>query len=100
MALKSKIQPRSLILLTCVAACLALSTSGCLKTRAQLKEESEDKETSKGVPAQPLQEVQPQGQYVVDELKDEMTRMEGRIEDLERAQKDLSAKPPRPIKMT
>jgi TolA-binding protein len=58
---------------------LALSMTGCLKTRAQLREDAEDGSR----PAAPIQEVKPQGQYVVDELKSEITRLEGRVEDLE-----------------
>ncbi|MGK5087721.1 tetratricopeptide repeat protein, partial [Bdellovibrionota bacterium FG-2] len=67
----------------CLALCLILS--GCLKTRTQIKEEGGD-ETAKPVAA-PIQDVQPQGQYVIDEIKSEITRLTGRIEDLERTQK-------------
>jgi tol-pal system protein YbgF len=66
----------------------SVSTSSCLKTRAQLKEESD--EDQKPIPAQ-VQDVQPQGQYVIDELKSELTRLNGRIEELERTQKQASA---------
>jgi tol-pal system protein YbgF len=62
----------------------ALTLTGCLKTRAQLKDDPD--ESGKAVPAQ-VQDVQPQGQYVIDEMKNEMTRLNGRIEDVERAQK-------------
>jgi TolA-binding protein len=63
-----------------------LSQSACLKTRAQLRDEGDD-------PAAPIalkqgpQEVRPQGGYVIDEIKGEVTRLQGRLEDLERAQK-------------
>lgn len=62
-------------------------TSSCLKTRAQLKgERSEDEEDRRPQPAQ-VQNVEPQGGYALDEVKSEITRLTGRIEDLERAQK-------------
>ena len=35
-----------------------------------------------------VQDVQPQGLYAIDEIKQQMTILQGRIEDLERAQKD------------
>jgi len=41
------------------------------------------------MPAPALQEVKPQSQYLVEELKDEITRLTGRIEDLERQQKEF-----------
>lgn len=72
-----------------------LMLSGCLKTRAQLRgDDSDDRVDAKPgrpVPAQ-VQEVQPRGEYVIDELKSEITRMTGRIEDLERksAQQDTN----------
>src|SRR4051812_42650293 len=65
---------------------LCLTFSGCLKTRAQLRDDDDRDGPTKPVPAQ-VQEVQPQGQYVLDEIKSELTRMNGRIEDLERTQK-------------
>lgn len=66
---------------------LLLSQAACLKTRAQLREE----EDTRGVQAN-VQDVQPQGEYVIDELKSEITRLTGRIEDLERAQKQDAKK--------
>lgn len=68
-----------------VSLCLL---SGCLKTRAQLRDDPDD---SKGVPTQPAQDVRPQGQYVIDEVKDEITRIEGRLEDVERTQKESAS---------
>lgn len=38
----------------------------------------------------------PQGGYAIDEMKSEMTRLDGRIEDLERAQKTQADKPGTP----
>lgn len=81
-------------LLTCFV--FSLSFSSCLKTRAQLKGESQDEGKDSGpkpIPAQ-VQDVQPQGQYVIDEIKSEMTRMTGRIDDLERAKQDSSSSGP------
>ncbi len=67
---------------------LSLTLSACLKTRAQLKEEPSNQPGP--IPAQ-VQEVQPKGEYVIDEIKSEITRLTGRIEDLERTQKQGGA---------
>jgi TolA-binding protein len=68
-------------------ATFCLLQTGCLKTRAQLSGEPADEaNANRPVPAQ-IQEVQPQGQYVIDEVKSEITRLNGRIEDLERGHK-------------
>lgn len=64
---------------------IVLLTSACLKTRAQLREDGED--APRPVAAQPVQDVKPGG-YAIDEVKDEITRLTGRIEDLERSQKE------------
>lgn len=65
-------------------ALIVLTQSACLKTRAQLRDEGHDEDTApRGTPAK-VQTVEPQGQYVVDELKSEITRLNGRIEELER----------------
>jgi len=56
--------------------------SGCLKTRSQLKGEEDETPSAAAAPAQP-----PPGQYAVDEIKSEMTRLIGRVEDLERSNK-------------
>jgi TolA-binding protein len=68
---------------------MALGLSACLKTRSQLREDSDDP-SSRPIPVQPVQDVQVQGRYVLDELKSEVTQMEGRLQDLEREQKDLT----------
>ncbi|MGK5083558.1 tetratricopeptide repeat protein [Bdellovibrionota bacterium FG-1] len=73
------------------ALTLTLIQTGCLKTRAQLKEESDESAPAKV--ASP-QEVQPQGQYAIDEIKGEITRLQGRLEDVERTQKQTSATGP------
>lgn len=66
---------------------LALLSSACLKTRAQLRNDPTDDEGDRRPVQAHVQAVEPQGGYVVDELKSEMTRLNGRIEDLERAQR-------------
>lgn len=74
-----------LLLMVCLS--LSLSSAACLKTRAQLKDQDKTERevsTTKTTPT-PVQEVQ--GQYVMDEIKSELTRISGRIEDLERTQK-------------
>jgi tol-pal system protein YbgF len=62
---------------------LSLFATGCLKTRAQLREETPDtpNQTMKGE----VRNVEPAGSYAIDEIKNEITRLNGRIEDLERA---------------
>ncbi len=87
-----------IILWISVLALLAIGTQGCLKTRAQLRgdggshadssDEKDNRDISKSTPAPPVQDVHPQGSYVVEELKDEITHLSGRIEDLERQAKD------------
>jgi TolA-binding protein len=67
-----------------------LTTTGCLKSRLQLREDGDDREASKPVAAQ-VQDVQPQGTYVIDEIKVEMTKLNGRLEDLERTKNDPAA---------
>lgn len=81
-------------------AILALSfcfiSTGCLQTRAQLRADQADDGSSprpaamaSPQPAQ-IQDVQ-QGSYALDEIKGELTRLEGRIEDLERNQRQSGA---------
>ena len=76
-----------------VALVFILSQTACLKTRAQVKEEG-GTDTASG-PSEPVPnkvaDVQPQGQYAFDEMKGEFTRLEGRVEDLERIQKQSAA---------
>ena len=67
---------------------MAASLTSCLKTRAQLKEDTLD---DKPQPAQ-VKEVHPQGSaYAIDEIKSEITRMNGRIEDVERKNQQSEA---------
>lgn len=74
-----------------ISLVLLLSLSGCLKSRAQLREDGDDAPVAAKPAA--VTDVAPQGSYALDEVKNEITRMDGRIEDLERAQKDQAAKP-------
>src|SRR3954470_13531936 len=71
----------------------SVSLSGCLKTRAELREEHKDGTATAGTPAQ-VKDVEPQGVYALDEVKGEMTRLNGRIEDLERSAKDSHGNQP------
>lgn len=73
---------------------LSVAASGCLKTRAQLKEDEQDP-TATPV-SNPIQDVPATtgaaagaggGSYVVDELKAEIARLTGRIDELERGSK-------------
>jgi hypothetical protein len=62
---------------------LALSVSACLKTRAELRGDNPDSDSApaQSSPRTPnqVQDVQPQGQYVIDEIKQQMTMLQGRI---------------------
>lgn len=60
---------------------LSVSFSSCLKTRAQVKDDSDGPQAGRGQ----IKDVEPQGSYAIDELKGELTRLNGRIEDIERA---------------
>lgn len=79
-----------------LSALVLFSLSGCLKTRAQLREDGQDDApaTSQVPRSNPVQDVQPQGQYAVDEIKTELTRMNGRLDDLERSQKEGATSKP------
>jgi tol-pal system protein YbgF len=67
---------------------LTLSLSSCLKTRAQLRD---DEDVGPQAPQRAqVEEVRPQG-YAIDEVKSEITRLEGRVEDLERTKNDAGA---------
>jgi tol-pal system protein YbgF len=72
-----------------------MSVSSCLKTRAQVREEESNTPSTEtqgqpagSTPAQ-VKEVD-HDSYAIDEIKGEMTRMNGRIEDLERSTKDAA----------
>jgi tol-pal system protein YbgF len=64
---------------------LMFVASGCLKTRAQLREGEGQEAGANVMPAQ-VQPVEPKGEYVIDEIKTEITKLSGRVEDLERNQ--------------
>lgn len=92
---------KSLILLT-TTAFLSLSLSGCLKSRLQLRGDAEDQESSHPVATQvtSVQETSSEGShgsqlhvasYVLDEVKGELTRLNGRVEELERNKPDPEA---------
>jgi len=66
--------------LFCVSLLLVLS--GCLKTRSQLKE---DEGASNSAVKEPVN-VPQSNNYVIDEIKQEITRLNGRIQELERMQ--------------
>jgi TolA-binding protein len=92
-----KPMPRLLILKIAPFVCVLCLASGCLKTRAQLRDDNANPTANNSgdnsppgpgstpVPAK-VQDVQLQGSYAIDEIKAEMTRLQGRIEDLEHAQ--------------
>ena len=78
MATRNKLNAALLVFL------IMMVGSSCLKTRSQLKDD--DDREPRAQQAQ-VTDVQPQGQYVIDELKSEITKLTGRLEDVERAQK-------------
>lgn len=73
----------------------SISATSCLKTRAQVKEEesstpsAEMQNKDPGTPAQ-IKDVDDHGDYALDEIKGELTRQNGRIEDLERNAQNAS----------
>jgi len=77
----------------------------CLKTRAQMKEQpaeemsAEEDEQARAPKAANVQEVS-HGGYAIDEIKVELTRLAGRVEDLERQQKQGPAVNPEELKKT
>lgn len=80
-------------LIVSVAACWL--ATGCLTTRSQLREQNDDDSAKSAQQATPqpakVQDVQPAGNYALDEIKGEMTRIQGRVEDLERTQKQSNS---------
>lgn len=84
----SKQKPFSLGLGILVVTLVSAGLSGCLKTRAQLRDEGGSTAGDEIVrPASAPAPVKDGNRYVIDELKGEITRLTGRLEDLERAQK-------------
>ncbi|MDR3608213.1 MAG: tetratricopeptide repeat protein [Oligoflexia bacterium] len=86
----------------CVFLSVLLAASGCLKTRAQLREDNTNPDDSTNRSAQAngatapqpgrIVDAQPQGAYAMDELRSELTQLQGRVEDVERARKDADEK--------
>jgi len=72
------------ILLVCVS-----SMTGCLKSRFQYRGDGDDQAAVTPIPTQ-VKDVRPQDEYVLDEIKLELTRLNGRIEELERASQAAS----------
>lgn len=65
-------------------SCLLTS---CLRTRAPLQPDTDEGvEWSKPIPVASIKPVEPLGRYALDEVKEELTRLGGRLEDLERTQ--------------
>jgi TolA-binding protein len=83
---------KSSLLLFAPLLALAVAQSGCLKTRAQLKQEPSESADDNAA-ANPVQNVPPtasaagRDSYAVDELKAEIARLTGRIDELERDKK-------------
>lgn len=80
-----KIEKAKIVRTTLIFLSLLVGLSSCLKTRAQLREDSEGggPEEAQETPAPPTQEVHPHGPYVIDEMRAEITRLTGKIEDVE-----------------
>lgn len=74
-----------------ISIVLLLSLSGCLKSRVQLKDDGDDAPQTVSAKPAPVTDAT-QGGYAVDEMKNELTRLNGRIDDLERSQKDQAGK--------
>jgi TolA-binding protein len=79
------------LILTLVLAFMGIC--GCLRTRDQIRDGSpETTETQEVYQAPTVNSVQtspPAAQYDIDEVKQEITRLQGHLEDLERKQKEL-----------
>ncbi len=65
---------------------MSLCFSGCLKTRIQLRENQEIPEITTPLMVEEPQNIYPSGQYLIEELKAEMTRLSGRLEESEKTQ--------------
>jgi tol-pal system protein YbgF len=73
----------------------SISATSCLKTRAQVREEESNTPSTDahaGVPSQ-VKDVDDHGSYALDEIKGELTRLNGRIEDLERNSQNQNGQP-------
>jgi len=75
---------------TLVALTLAFGSAGCLRTRAQIREGDQpavSPSSAGGAVQAQIEDVEPKGQYVIEEIKGEIVKLTGRVEDLERASK-------------
>lgn len=72
---------------TAIVLVASAALTGCLKTRSQIRGESDDEYAPQ---ANEVKDITPQGGYIIEEMKSEITRLTGRLEDLERAQKDAA----------
>jgi tol-pal system protein YbgF len=79
----------------------SVSATSCLKTRAQVREEEGNTPSTEtqnrsgaGTPAQ-IKDVEDRGAYAIDEIKGEITRLNGRVEDLERNSQSQNGQPTR-----
>ena len=83
-------------LIAFLGAFVLVHSSGCLQTRAQMRQDAypgydqqeEASSAHRPVPVGADEPVEAPGHYALDEIKLAITRLEGRLEDLERAQKD------------
>lgn len=78
---------RSTLFIAGLASSLALS--GCLKTRAQLRNDNSSAANDGAVPVK-VTDVESQNQKVVDELKAEIHRLTSRLDEVERTNQDLN----------
>ncbi len=83
---KISLPRKSVVKFVILALAVASTSSACLTTRSQLKKTGIDGDDPVGAtqPAE-VSDVEPKGNYALDEIKGEITRLNGRIEDLERA---------------
>jgi tol-pal system protein YbgF len=82
---------KNLIVLVGMGIVFSMNSS-CLKTRAQLKDEAEAAEKPSHLSPTPVRDMaNPRGDYAIDEIKSEITRLTGRIEDIERSKKEDSS---------
>ncbi len=71
---------------------LCFTSTGCLKSRYSLKGDDDDAPAAPKSMQAKVEAVQPAGGYEIEELKSEITRLAGRIEDLERDKRNESGK--------
>lgn len=72
---------------------MVLNLCACLQTRAQLRNTPDDASNDSNddsVPAR-VTDARPRQEYVIDEIKGELTRLSGRIEEMERARQNAES---------